>query len=519
VYYSAIGVTISYNLARLYEAKHEYDLAEKAYRSILSKYPRYIDCLLRLGCMCRERGQIHDASEWFKEALHINQSHADAWSLIGNLHLAKEQLGPAQHQFERILKINENDTYSQVGLGNIWLHTLYQGSKDKERERRHEQRALMMYKQVLKIDPKNIWAANGVGAVLAHKGLLNEARDIFAQVREATADFCDVWLNIAHILVEQKQYIRAIQMYENCAKKFFKHTNVEVLLYWARALFKANKLVECKHILLKARHVTPEDAILMHNVALVQQKLAKQILSDHKSNLRSVQNAVNDLKVAHRTFIWLSKTGDVERSQFQIKYDFRNDVHEAKMCQDLLNQATHRMSRAKRLDEEERELKKRQEEEIQLLKQKQAQEEAEREQQLEMQRLALEEKRAEYVKKTQGLMKSIPELEDRGRDKSSKKRSKKEVTDFVTSSDSDNPADNGNKPPKSKKSKKTSTKKRKADVEISDLDDFLSSSTNSDNEREEEATQDVDSANDQNNSAEETVQNNVTKEPKKTSRM
>lgn len=48
--------------------------------------------------------------------------------------------------------------------------------------------------------------------MLAHKGYINEARDIFAQVREATADFSDVWMNIAHIYVEQKQYINAIQM-------------------------------------------------------------------------------------------------------------------------------------------------------------------------------------------------------------------------------------------------------------------------------------------------------------------
>lgn len=44
------------------------------------------------------------------------------------------------------------------------------------------------------------------------QGCINEARDIFAQVREATADFPDVWMNIAHIYVEQKQYINAIQM-------------------------------------------------------------------------------------------------------------------------------------------------------------------------------------------------------------------------------------------------------------------------------------------------------------------
>ena len=53
---------------------------------------------------------------------------------------------------------------------------------------------------------------NVLGCVLAHKGHTNEARDVFAQVREATAEMADVWLNIAHIYVEQKQYVAAIQM-------------------------------------------------------------------------------------------------------------------------------------------------------------------------------------------------------------------------------------------------------------------------------------------------------------------
>lgn len=50
------------------------------------------------------------------------------------------------------------------------------------------------------------------GVVLAHKGYFREARDVFAQVREATAVLPDVWLNLAHIYVEQKQLISAIQM-------------------------------------------------------------------------------------------------------------------------------------------------------------------------------------------------------------------------------------------------------------------------------------------------------------------
>ncbi len=49
-------------------------------------------------------------------------------------------------------------------------------------ERQYQDRAINDFKNVLKHDPRNIWAANGIGAVLAHKGCIQEARDIFAQV-------------------------------------------------------------------------------------------------------------------------------------------------------------------------------------------------------------------------------------------------------------------------------------------------------------------------------------------------
>ena len=41
------------------------------------------------------------------------------------------------------------------------------------------------------------------------------------QVREATADVPDVWLNLAHIYVEQKQFVSAIQMVRNTELRHF----------------------------------------------------------------------------------------------------------------------------------------------------------------------------------------------------------------------------------------------------------------------------------------------------------
>ena len=65
--------------------------------------------------------------------------------------------------------------------------------------------------------------------MLAHKGFFREARDVFAQVREATADMPDVWLNLAHIYTEQSQFISAIQMVgSQCAVV---HVHVVYILY------------------------------------------------------------------------------------------------------------------------------------------------------------------------------------------------------------------------------------------------------------------------------------------------
>lgn len=301
-YYESISVTMTYNLARLNEASCSFDVADRHYKDILKQHPNYIDCYLRLGCMARDKGLIFVASDFFKDALKLNTENPDTRSLLGNLHLAKMQWTLGQKNFETILKnpSTSQDAYSLIALGNFWLQTLHAPTKDKEKEKKHQEKALGIYKQVLRNDPKNIWATNGIGAVLAHKGCVIEARDIFAQVREATADFCDVWLNIAHIYVEQKQYISAIQMYENCLKKFYKHHNVEVMQYLARAYVRAGKLTEARSVLLKARRIAPQDTVLLFNIAVVLQRLAMFILKDEKSTLDIVLEAVHELGISQK---------------------------------------------------------------------------------------------------------------------------------------------------------------------------------------------------------------------------
>lgn len=94
------------------------------------------------------------------------KEHADAWALIGNLHLAKQEWGPGQKKFERIVKnpSTKGDTYSMLSLGNVWLYALHVPTRDRTKDKRNQDRALDFYSNVLRKDSKNIFAANGIGA-------------------------------------------------------------------------------------------------------------------------------------------------------------------------------------------------------------------------------------------------------------------------------------------------------------------------------------------------------------------
>lgn len=428
-YYDSISVSMTYNLARLYEEMCEYDKADKLYKDILKEHPNYIDCYLRIGCMARDKGLIFVASDYFKDAQKINMNHPDTRSLLGNLHLAKMQWTLAEKNFDAILKqpATRQDSYAMIALGNFWLQCVHQAIRDKSKDKKCLQTALQSFTEVNRLDPKNIWAANGIGAVLAHKGNFIEARDIFAQVREATADFYDVWLNIAHIYVEQKQYISAIQMYENCLKKFFKHHNVEVMQYLARAYFRAGKLNEAKKVLLKARRVAPHDTVLLFNIALVLQRLAMQILKDEKSDLKEVLQAVHELGLAHKYFTYLNINGDKTRFNISVA------GVEASQCQDLLSQAQYHVARARRADEEERSLRMKQEMERSAFKQKQEEEKRRREEESRKAVEVMLVKRQEYKEKTKNaLIIEMPE-------EAPKKRGRGRRDSIVSSGDEDGP--------------------------------------------------------------------------------
>jgi RNA polymerase-associated protein CTR9 len=104
------------------------------------------------------------------------------------------------------------------------------------------------YWRVLLKNPANMYAANGLGIILAERNELNEAKDFFIKVREATTTMPDVWLNLGHVYLAQGEFVNAIKMYQNCLRKFFGNKDPEVMLFLAKAYFEYGHMQECKQV-------------------------------------------------------------------------------------------------------------------------------------------------------------------------------------------------------------------------------------------------------------------------------
>ena len=189
-------------------------------------------------------------------------------------------------------------------------------------------RALEYFHKALTLDQRNVYAANGLGVVLAEKGHFNQAKEIFIKVREATGEFPDAWANLAHIYSEMGNHTNAIKLvfssslllssccpsalthpsipktlhfqYEGCSKKFFDNKDVPTLIYIARGYYNVGRelkdvdmITKSRKYLEKALLLRPWDHSIRFNIALAQQESAVIVLrkSVSERTLKQVKQA------------------------------------------------------------------------------------------------------------------------------------------------------------------------------------------------------------------------------------
>ncbi|GBF96613.1 hypothetical protein Rsub_09359 [Raphidocelis subcapitata] len=391
-------VTLGYNMARLKEAAGDCGAAAEEYKRLLESFPSYTDCHLRLACLARAAGRSEEALEWAARAQAgaggSAGAAADAAALAATLHLERGQYDACKKALDLILrgpgdgKANgaaaaaagggggggggghaPSDPYAKLAMAQLLLRTLPHGRTEAARARHKQsvENALGLYRSVLKAQPSNAFAANGLGVCLAEGGHLDAAREAFLAVQQAavsSAGFMrlpDVYVNQGHVALAKQAYEQALALYDRAAAE--SHANdTQVLLYRARALYDRDDLRGARLALSAALHAAPGDPKLRFNLALVLQEWAvrvfkRQFPAGDESKLREYEAAAERLLTAKATFESLQAAGRpktrIEPRKLQAHVEFCARTHALALQHVEAAERERNVTAAKRLRYEE----------------------------------------------------------------------------------------------------------------------------------------------------------------------
>jgi RNA polymerase-associated protein CTR9 len=320
----ALVTTISYNLARTYEADGLLDEAQKVYEGLLARHPDYMDAIARLAHIAYLRNPEEGAKE-MHEMFDNDTDNLDIRGLYGwflnrtkrrTLNFADDQ--EQRHNKQTLVNFDKYDPYVLTSMGNICLSIAREMRREDEKEKRRKtyERAVEFFDRALSIDPKNAYAAQGVGIAMAEdkKDILT-ALQIFNNVRETLKD-ATVFMNLGHAYCELKQYARAIENYEYALAKKDRVSEVAVLTCLGRVwLMKGRHEKDLKGLKYaldysqRALELVPDQIHFRFNVAFVQIQIAQLIcnIPSVQRTLIAVEKAATDLDTAIETLFAVAK--------------------------------------------------------------------------------------------------------------------------------------------------------------------------------------------------------------------
>lgn len=493
----ALVTTISFNLARTYEAENMDDEAKAVYTSLLQRHPDYTDASLRLTYIALNTDPAAGATS-MKQLLDSDPSNLEIRSLYGwyinknkKRTLALNEDAEQRHFKHTLQTYDKHDLYSLTGMGNLHLAVAREMPRttDQEKDKRSGvyRRAVEFFDKVLALDPRNAYAAQGMGIALVEdrKDLQNSIQ-IFSRARESIKDY-SVHLNLGHVFVDVKQFGRSIENYEIALARI-KSTDPQlstilaclgrVWLLRAKTEQPAARLEAMKTSLgysrraLEAAKGAKDEINHRFNVAFVQIQIAQLVngLKEQQRSLADVETASKDLDEAIEAFSEIAKApnppfpaGDIEQRASMGRNTMKRQLASAIEKQTEFEQTNaSKLEEARRKREaamQEREEKKRKELEAEEAHRAKIAEERQRmmeeDRQLIQQRLEDERAREEAEYTTDAETGERRKREKKTKAKGTGGKRKKKGGDVDSDDDgldaSDNDFDGSEKPKKSKK--------------------------------------------------------------------
>ncbi|KIV91251.1 hypothetical protein PV10_05811 [Exophiala mesophila] len=378
----ALVTTISYNLARTYEALGLVAEAQKVYEGLLARHPDYTDASARLAYIALETSPREEGPRKVHQVYQSDHANTEVRALMGWYHhSAKKKTNNLaedtenRHYKHTLQNYDKHDLYSLTGMGNVHLAIARDmpRNNDAEKEKRSKMysKAYEFFDKALQLDPKNAYAAQGIAIALCDdKKAYSDALQIFTKVKD-TVRSASVHTNLGHVFTELRQYSRGIEHYELALKAEGRGENAQLLACLARAHLLKGKadrstfaLTTALDYMKRALATQPDSPHLQFNVAFIQFQIAQHVNTAKETDrtLEDVDSAIAGLEEAIDTFERVAQhkqppypKSALEQRAAMGKNTMRNQLDRARR-----NQATFETENATKL----REAKERRQEEL-----------------------------------------------------------------------------------------------------------------------------------------------------------
>ncbi|KAJ3411804.1 protein required for normal CLN1 and CLN2 G1 cyclin expression [Chytridiales sp. JEL 0842] len=429
--------SIMYNVARVYESLGDVEAATRTYEEVLEKHPAYTDALYRTATLTLGKGTATEARDIIRKGFSVDRKAA---LLLLGVSLFEDSsdkgnLRESRKTFEEVLqKFDKHNLYALCSIGNIYLVIAKHDPKNRDV---HLRRALEFFDKALRLDGKNVYAANGIAITLAENGQLESAREVLTQ-------------------------------YERVLKKT-PEDNSYILQCLARAHYIIAKTEKDPEAMLKSLSaiekavlLEPSKLPLLYNVALVKQQYA-QVLNDQpidKRDLVAMRKALAGLDSSRQIFQSLGEQPNTPGAG----YDLKHAKERAAYCKDVARVSEKRIHETDVLEKQRNERLAAIKEEKMKVEAEKAEEERLKREEEQRKREEIERKRREIMAKVQeDNMKARESMEAEERAASSK-RSRRTDTDSEEEEE-DTGAPKEEKPKKKKRSKKRKERSVSAEVD------------------------------------------------------
>ncbi|KAI9824754.1 MAG: hypothetical protein M1832_001581 [Thelocarpon impressellum] len=387
----ALATTISYNLARSYEAAGLLEEAKAVYEGLLERHGDYTDALTRQAYIALIQSPNNEGPRSISKLVQIEPGNLEvralyAWFLsrskkrTANIAEDSEQ----RHHKHTLQHHDKHDRYALTGMGNLFLATAREmrreSESDRDKRRKMYEKAVEFYDKALLLDARNAYAAQGIAIALAEDRKEHAAAlQIFSKVRETVKD-SSVLISLGHSHAELKQYARAIENYEGAVAKDRAH-DPQILACLGRVWLLKGKheksISAMKQSLTysqQALELDKEQIVFHFNVAFVQIQVAQLLytLSESQRSLEDVQMAAEGLDEAIESFdrIAKSKNPPYPRNDLELRADMGRNTMRRQLERAVQSQREYEENNAAKLQRarelREAELKQREDDRIKV---------------------------------------------------------------------------------------------------------------------------------------------------------